>query len=414
MKILFLILVLIQTFEVSAREYTQQIYPFPIISSELATISSAIPYQRKYDFQKLKINLYPERDNVYLLEGRNELNIYYLKNNNSAPLIFVVSGVGGTGGGPVAETLMEQAYEAGYSVVSLPNPISWLYVLGVSQSGIPGDLSEDIKDLYKLMKIVASELSEKGLISNSYALLGYSQGAAILPALDIYDTQQEQGFGFKKVIMLNPPYDFKRGIHKLDEYYEQANNWSSEYKQGTMGYLYSFAEKLMRINSNPIQLLGQFSLTKKQQEFIIGQNYRETLADILFTQEVLLGRKYLRSPLSWGDRSARFSEAKSFTFESYIQRILLPYLQSERDTFHDVDSIYQQYDFQNFSQHMISSEKYYLFHNQDDFLLTPEDLKKFSEIFPESRRFIYPFGGHCGNFNFPINRIDLRSALEIK
>lgn len=406
--------ILLLSFELPAKEYTPQLYPFPIPSSELATISSAIPYQRKYDFQKLKINLFPERNNVYLLEGRNELNIYYLKNSDIAPLMFVVSGVGGTGGGPVAETLMEQAYEAGYNVVSLPNPISWLFVLGVSRSGISGELSEDIADLYKLMKIIVAALSEKGLQRHSYALLGYSQGAAILPALDVYDSQQSEAFGFSKIIMLNPPYDFKRGIHKLDAYYEQANNWSKEYKDGTMGYLYSFAEKLMRVNSNPIQLLGQFSLTKKQQEFIIGQNYRETLGDILFTQEVLLGRKYLTSPLSWGERSARYSEARSFTFEHYIQSVLLPYLQTERDTFQDIDSIYGQYDFKNFSQHMIQGEKYFLFHNQDDFLLTSSDLQNFFQIFPESRRFIYPFGGHCGNFNFPINRIDLRSVLEIK
>lgn len=410
----FVCFILLLSFELSAKEYTAQLYPFPIPSSELATISSAIPYQRKYDFQKLKINLFPERDNVYLLEGRNELNIYYLKNTDQAPLAFIVSGVGGTGTGPVVETLMEQVYESGYSVVSLPNPISWLHVLGVSHSGIPGELSEDIADMHKLMKVIRGALFEKGIVSQDFALLGYSQGAAILPALDVYDSQQKESFGFRKVIMLNPPYDFKRGIHKLDAYYEQANTWTNEYKEGTMGYLYSFAEKLMRVNSNPIQLLGQFSLSKKQQEFIIGQNYRETLADILFTQEVLLGRNYLRSPLSWGERSARFSEAKSFTFESYIQRILLPYLQTQRDTFQDIDSIYEQYDFKNFKTHMVQSEKYYLFHNQDDFLLTPSDLQNFFRIFPESRRFIYPLGGHCGNFNFPINRIDLRSVLEIK
>lgn len=410
----FVYLILLLSFELSGKEYTPQVYPFPIPSSELATISSAIPYQRKYEFQKLKINLFPERNNVYLLEGRNELNIYYLKNTENAPLAFVVSGVGGTGMGSVAETLMEQTFEAGYSVVALPNPISWLYVLGVSRSGVPGELSEDIADLHKLMKVIRTALLEKGLLSQDYALIGYSQGAAILPALDVYDSHQKESFGFRKVIMLNPPYDFKRGIHKLDEYYEQSNKWTKEYKDATMGYLYSFAEKLMRVNSNPIQLLGQFSLSKKQQEFIIGQNYRETLADILFTQEVLLGRNYLTSPLSWGDRSARFSEARSFTFESYIQKILLPYLQTQGDTFQDIDSVYEQYDFKNFKQHMVQSEKYYLFHNQDDFLLTPSDLQNFFQIFPETRRFIYPLGGHCGNFNFPINRMDLRSVLEIK
>lgn len=412
--IVFLIFMATFSLEVTAKEYSVTNYPYPIVSSELATISSAIPYDRKYDFQKITLNLYPERDRVYLLEGRNEINVYYLKNKDQSPLAFVFSGVGGTGTGPVAESLMEQIYEAGYSVVSLPNPISWLFVLGASKSGIPGELSADVVDTYNLMKQVSIELANKGVLSRSFILLGYSQGAAILPVIDSYDKNQESPFNFDKVILLNPPFDFKKGIQTLDTYYEQSKSWSVEYKDATMGYLYQFAEKLMKVKSNPFQLLSQFHLSQKQQQFVIGQNYRDTLADILFTQEVLLGKKFLQAPVSWGGRSARYAEAKSFTFERYVDDILLPYLKSKKARLQDSESIYAQYSFENFKEHIVQSQKYYLFHNRNDFLLEGKDLKQYDSLFPESKRFIYPLGGHCGNYNFPINKMDLRSVLEYK
>lgn len=122
----------------------------------------------------------------------------------------------------------------------------------------------------------------------------------------------------------------------------------------------------------------------------------------------------MQSPLSWGERSARYSEAKSFTFERYIENILLTYLIAKNAPEKDLDAIYAQYNFENFKDQIVSSGKYYLFHNKNDFLLEAKDLEEYDHLFPQSKRFIYPLGGHCGNFNFPINKMDLRSVLEIK
>lgn len=397
-----------------AKVYFPEEYPFPIPSAELATISSAIPYDRKYEFKKLEIKLFPERDQVYLLEGRNLLSINFLSQNRKAPLAFIISGVGGSGNGPVSDSLVEQFYEAGYHVVSIPNPISWNFVLGVSKSGTPGYLSYDVSDIYLLMKNIFAALENSKVLISDVVLAGYSQGAGILPALDQFDSSQEEAFGFSKVILLNPPMDFKYGIQKLDQFYIQSERWSAGYKEYTMGYLYNFASRIMKVKDNPFRLLSEFQLDKKQQEFVIGNTYRETLAEIIYTQELLLGKKILQSPVSWGVRSTRFSEAKNFSFEMYVEKILLPFLKHEKRNISSDQEIYQQYDFHNFSAHIKDSGKYYLFHNANDFLLRPSDIEVFNKLFTPKKVFIYPLGGHCGNYNFPINKRDLNSVLTAK
>ncbi len=103
-------------------------YPFPIHSAELSTIASVAPYDMKMKIQKVNIELYPARSNIYLLENRHQIEINFLKQNHLAPMIFIIPGVGGTGRGTVIKTLMEQLYDLGYHVVALPNPLSWTFV----------------------------------------------------------------------------------------------------------------------------------------------------------------------------------------------------------------------------------------------------------------------------------------------
>ena len=49
-----------------------------------------------------------------------------------------------------------------------------------------------------------------------------------------------------------------------------------------------------------------------------------------------------------------------------------------------------------------NSPKIGLMDNQDDLILTPEDLAFLKDVFG-SRAKIYPYGGHCGNMSYTEN-----------
>lgn len=383
-------------------------YPFPIQSAELSTIASVAPYEMKMKMQKLNIELYPARSNIYLLENRHQIEINFLKQNHQAPFIFIIPGVGGTGKGTVIKVLMEQLYELGYHVVALPNPLSWTFVLGASQRGIAGYLNWDILDLYSLMKKTAQTLN---LPVSDYNILGYSLGAGLLPKLSELDEDQK-AFSFKKILLLNPPVNFDHGVKTLDAYYHLGDLWTDEQKDMLMGYLLSFGEKLMNNkNLSAAEVLKEIQITEKQQRYLIGNSYRESLAEIIYTTELLLNQKFLSSNISWGYRSLRFEEAKSFSFTTYLEKIVLPIAQKDSVPNLKFNELVNGYNLRKFKKKFQNDKRFYLFHNANDFLLEEGDVAFLEGSFLD-RAIIFPLGGHCGNFSFSINKKFLKSILE--
>lgn len=405
--ILFISLSLISTV---SRGFTLELasYPFPIQSAELSTIASVAPYDMKLEVQKVNVELFPARSNVYLLENRHQIEINFLKQNHQAPLIFIIPGVGGTGKGTVIKILMEQLYELGYHVVALPNPLSWTFVLGASQRGIAGYLNWDVLDLYSLMKKTTQTLN---LPVSNYNILGYSLGAGLLPELSEIDEDQK-AFLFKKILLINPPVNFDHGVKTLDAYYHLGAPWTAEQKDMLMGYLLSFGEKLINNkNLSAAEVLKEIQLTKNQQRYLIGNSYRESLAEIIYTTELLLNQKFLSSNISWGYRSLRFEEAKSFSFTTYLEKIVLPNVQKESVPNLKLNELVEGYNLKKFKNKFQNDKRFYLFHNANDFLLEEGDIAFLEASFLD-RAVIFPLGGHCGNFSFSINKKFLKSILE--
>lgn len=382
-------------------------YPYPIQSSELATIASAAPYDMKLSIKKVQIELFPERAKVYLLEDRHIIDVNYLMQDHKAPLVFIIPGVGGTGTGPVIQILMEQAYELGYHVIALPNPLSWVFTLGASKRGVPGYLPWDVLDLYSLMEQIILALNLK---VSEYSVMGYSLGAGLLPELSDLDAKRKV-FSFKKLVLLNPPVNFDHGVKTLDDYFQLADSWTKEEKDSIMGYLYSFAERIINNKNQSLpELLKLFQLSKRQQRYIIGNTYRESLGDIIYTMELLLNHKFLTSEVSWGQRSLRVEESRKFSFAQYLDKIVLKAVQKEVDKNLRLNEIVEGYNLKNSSYRFATDKRFYLMHNANDFLLEKGDVDFFEHSF-SNRAIIFPLGGHCGNYSFPINKIYLKSIL---
>lgn len=407
------VLILLVNSFVLAKVYSREEYPFPITDGDLATISSAIPYNAKYEFKKIEINIFPNRSNIYLLEEQNILKLNFLYQNKTAPLMFIIPGVGGVGNGPLIENLMEFYFDLGFHVIALPNPISWNFALAVSASGIPGRIIYDVQDLNKLINHSLDEIKKLGVAPSSISLTGFSLGAALLPAL-VKNMESDSHLKLSRVIMLNPPINFKYSIAKIDSFYDLGKNWSEDFKNYIYGYLYAFAERLMSSKEiSPFSIESYFRLNVEQKRFVIGNVYRQSIADLIFTQELLLNHRVLKSELAWGKRTSRQHEALKFSFQDYLEKILLPFVQKSDPEIKNTEKLFAEYDIKNQKEVLTIDNRFYIFHNIDDFLFSREDLAFIKTTFPEERYFIYPMGGHCGNYNFPINRKDLSETLEL-
>src|SRR4029453_15262324 len=79
--------------------------------------------------------VYPTEISCPLSEGRGELSVALYRKNHSAPLLFILPGIGSNPYFGVATYLAYLFYQEGSHIVILPSPISWNFALSVSRSG---------------------------------------------------------------------------------------------------------------------------------------------------------------------------------------------------------------------------------------------------------------------------------------
>ena len=126
--------------------------------------------------------------------------------NRKAPLVFLIAGTGGSSKSARIGALMANLYHAGFHVIALPSPTFPNFIIDASTTHVPGNLSDDANDLYRVMEQIWDQ--SKGRIEVSdFLLAGYSLGgteAAFVAKLD----DQYKVFDFRRVLMLNPAVNY--------------------------------------------------------------------------------------------------------------------------------------------------------------------------------------------------------------
>lgn len=393
-------------------------YPYPYTNPWVATLSSIWLSPQKLHFQEAELTLYPERSKLNLIGQRNRLTYSYsLQSNPSAPLIFVFSGLGGSSVGGISRFLAEQAYDAGYSVVTLPSSTHWSFALAASESGRIGYLPQDARDQLRVLSRIRRTLKRRYDIRPSeFNLLGFSYGtldAAFVAAGDL----QQRKFQFKKILLINPPIDRGYAIRQLDYYHQQGLRWSEQRREsilslalGQITQADSFlAEDIFSGDSS-----GWLStLNDSERAWLIGLQFRNSLRDVLYVGQQIQDDGILKTPADEFHQNLRLEEARGVTFERYLQIVVFPYWRkrlgdSQRDLEQDCSLMKA---VNEIALKGRADQKLYLFYNQDDFLFHPSQAQ-YLERFPGQLR-SYPLGGHLGNLWFSKNIDDIRSALSL-
>jgi hypothetical protein len=134
--------------------------------------------------------------------------------DRKAPLIFLIAGTGGSSRSPKMLALMENLHHSGFHVIGLPSPTFPNFIINGSTSHVPGNLSEDAVDLYRIMEKIWSQA--KGSIEVSdFLLAGYSLGgteAAFVAKLD----EEAKVFAFSTVLMINPAVSLYKSVSKIE------------------------------------------------------------------------------------------------------------------------------------------------------------------------------------------------------
>ncbi|MDX1666429.1 MAG: alpha/beta fold hydrolase [Saprospiraceae bacterium] len=386
-------------------------YDYPISNPYEATVIGTPP-RLKYRIPDLKerqeriyaMDVYPERRIPNVLWHAQQFEFHLAYQDTPAPLIFIIAGTGANYRAPTMQFLVDTFYQAGFHVISLSSPAYYGFIATASASRLPGISSEDARDLYRVMKLARDEVQGEISITDYY-LTGYSMGG-LNSAFISYLDETEQVFGFKKVLLLNPPVNLYTASRLLDGLVEMGagettanqffdllfDKFSSYFKErgmislGDEAFLFKFQE-------------SQQSLTPFELKLLIGAAFRFTAADIVFTSDLLNNSGYVI------DKNVNVTLGSSLTpylkralwwrFTDYFDLMLAPYWLRNHPA-ESRDDLIRVVSLESLADYLRQSEKIGLITNADEIILSQADLRFLKETFGQKAT-IFPRGGHCGN-----------------
>lgn len=387
-------------------------YKFPFQDPWIASICSAAVIYQGENHEKIQIEVLPERRTVKFIEDRNKLSInLFQQKGKVAPLVFVLSGTGGTASSAGVLTAGKQMFDLGYHVVTLPSSMNYQYAISVSRTGAPGYIPNDVKEYYELLKIITLYLKEqKNVQINGYSIIGYSLGGLMAGFLVDKD-KENQFFNFNKLVMIDPAVDLGYAIDVLDDAYDAGQRFSNNRKESISGYVFAVGSEILERGFDIKKLLGavkNINLSMDERRWLVGNNFRGDLGDVVFASQQINDVGVLKEKVGRYEMNARLAESRKISFNRYMREIVYPSLKSPDvplETLVQKSNMFALESLRN-------NTKVYIFANKDDYIHRPEDIQFMNDLVGDDRFYLYPHGGHVGNLWFPKNRDDLNAVMK--
>jgi pimeloyl-ACP methyl ester carboxylesterase len=271
------------------------------------------------------------------------------------------------------------------------------------ESATPGNLLQDQYVLYEyLINLLNTVKAEHNLDFSEIHLTGYSMGGLQAVFLADLDAKLKQ-IGFKKVLAINPPVGLFTASQKLDEilpfWIDRAPPYKEQLLSKVYQLVYSIKDNIHEsgLNSEELEeVLKSVPFTKEEVKSLIAYSFTETLGNTIFASELVRKRGIVKIDPSHYSPQPWLRMAKTMNFETYFEKFLFPdmkknYPDLTLEELKYLNSLLSKKDFLKMSPNVG------VFHNQNDIILTEEEVKFLKDAIPRERLKIYPLGGHLGN-----------------
>jgi len=359
--------------------------------------------------RQLVLNIFPDRKKppIFFYDEGLLCTLAYQK--QKAPLVFLIGGTGASDQAPKLLTMMKALYQAGFHVITLPSPTHSNFIISASQNSIPGDLVEDSADLYRAMESAWDQV--KGDIEVSEFLLGgYSLGAsqsAFVAKLD----EERRVFNFRKVLMINPPVSLYSSASSIEDLLKQIPGGAK--KQGVFfnRMLSKFSQfyrygNFVTINEDFLySIYAEKLFSKPETAGLIGLSYRIGLAGMIFSSDVMTNSGYVvpknRVLKHTDSLFDYFLVSTHLSFYDYYREYFYPHFLKQRPGL-TKQALIDSESLKSIEGYLKSSAKFGMMTNENDMILTREELEYLKQLFGDRAK-IYPRGGHLGNLEYKEN-----------
>jgi hypothetical protein len=397
-------------------------YGFPIKNPYEATVVGTPPddvykweQPRKVKQKTLKLNFAADLSHIPLAKtfGIADLKLLFAKQDEAAPLIFVIAGTGAAYNSPKVLFLKDTFYQAGYHVITISSPTKPPFIAAASSTHMPGLTNYDAEDLYKVMKAALAAVQDEIEITEKY-VTGYSLGGIDSAFVGYLDTRRKE-INFDKVLMINPPVNLYTSVSNLDNIipeYRKKNPDSTGAKvfDDVFNRLAAHFKDTGNVKFGPETLYdiqkGKHAMPVDEVELLIGISFLFSSADLAFTSDALNHTGWIipadevynvtsSEMTHWYKRSLRWQ------FLSYFDKMVVPWWQ-ERHPGDTRDDIIRKVSLTGIEDYLRSNKNVGVMTNSDDIILGPGDVEYLQDVLGDRAK-IYPHGGHCGNMDYREN-----------
>jgi pimeloyl-ACP methyl ester carboxylesterase len=389
-------------------------YPFPIADPLKSSLIPAGYHPLRKNYTTSFFEFRVDRRNVPLLEGKNRLILAVFSQGRPAHLVFVIPGVGGYALTEAALMLAEQFHEMGFHAVIVPDPLSWQYTLGVSESTLPGYLPLDAREFYEFPKRVTEHLrTARDLRITGYSVAGYSFGGLLTAFLGRLDSQ-ERAFGFERVVIIGPSIDLRHAIKTMDGFFASGESVPEPRKNQISS---AMVDVVIKLRNRPLtrELVSwaaeQWTFAEDELKWMIGRSFRDATLGTIFASRQIGELSLVNPRAALTIRNARINEAKRFSFGDYLSQFVFPSIRRSGGAHLSDAELLEQGSLGALATELRGNTRLFVMQNRDDFLARPEDIDALRAWLGD-RLYVYPQGGHLGNLWFGRNKEDLRAIMS--
>ena len=357
-----------------------------------------------------------------------------------ANVVYIVPGLGSHRLAEPSLALAELVLSNGFSAVCISSPFNSEFMEHASTAAMPAYLPVDGRDLQVALTEIDRRLHV--LYPNrlgNRALMGYSMGA--LQSLFVAATgptnqysvttkgsvlrfpQGKQGvkevkiasvtnqvplIQFDRFVAINTPVRMAQGISKLDEFYRAPLSWPATNRTDNIENTFL---KVAALSKSKLMPQTSLPFNAIESKFLVGLTFRFMLRDIIYSSQQRNNQEVLQHPIHNFRRDPVYQEILQYSYQDYFTKFVIPYYQTPGHASLTAEALEKADDLRTYDAGLRANPNIRIIVNQNDFLLTGEDLAWLHATFAPEQLTVFPQGGHLGNLYNPAVQKSILAAL---
>jgi pimeloyl-ACP methyl ester carboxylesterase len=221
-------------------------------------------------------------------------------------------------------------------------------------------------------------------------------------------TNQVPLIQFDRFVAINTPVRMAFGISKLDEFYQAPLSWPATNRTDNIENTFLKVAALSKDTLTPQTSLPFNAIESK---FLIGLTFRLTLRDIIYSSQRRNNQGILQHPIHNYRRDPVYQEILEYSYQDYFEKFAIPYYQARGLALPTAEVMERADDLRTYDTGLRANPNVRIIVNQNDFLLTDEDLAWLHATFAPEQLTVFAQGGHLGNLSNPAVQKSILAAL---